>query len=94
MVDRVELNTSLNTLERKSKNKHTSSFSEMLKQYLEKVDMEQKRADKMIEEFLSGKRDVHEVVLTLETADVSFRLFMKIREKLIEAYQEIMRMQI
>jgi len=94
MVDRVELNTSLNVLKEKPKNKYPSSFSEMLKEYLKKVDMEQKRADRMIEDFLSGKRDVHEVVLALEKADISFRLFIKIREKLVEAYQEIMRMQI
>ncbi len=93
MVDRVEL-TSFSDVLKEKPSKIDSSFSELLKTYIQKVDMEQHRADKMIEEFLSGKRDVHEVVLAVEKADISFRLFMKIKDKLIEAYQEIMRMQL
>ena len=93
MVDRVELNSASSVLKQSSLKK-ASSFSEFLKAYIQKVDMEQHRADKMIEEFLAGKRDVHEVVLAVEKADISFRLFMKIKEKLVEAYQEIMRMQV
>ena len=93
MVDRVKLDFAYSILKERPV-KDTSSFSELLKAYIQKVDMEQHKADKIIEEFLSGKRDVHEVVLAVEKADISFRLFMKIKEKLVEAYQEIMRMQV
>jgi flagellar hook-basal body complex protein FliE len=93
MVDRVRLGFAYSILKERPV-KGTSSFSELLKAYIQKVDMEQHKADKIIEEFLSGKRDVHEVVLAVEKADISFRLFMKIKEKLVEAYQEIMRMQV
>ncbi len=92
MVDRVELSAYF--LNEKKNSTKVSSFSDLLKNYIKNVDMEQKRADKIIEEFLAGKRDVHEVVLAVQKADISFRLFMKIRSKLIEAYQEIMRMQV
>ena len=91
MVNRIEFATFLK--ESRLINK-SSSFSELLRSYIKNVDMEQKRADKVIEEFLAGKRDVHEVVLAVQKADISFKLFMKIRSKLIEAYQEIMRMQV
>lgn len=92
MVDRVELSAYL--LNEKKNSSKISSFSDLLKTYIKNVDMEQRRADKIIEEFLAGKRDIHEVVLAVQKADISFRLFMKIRSKLIEAYQEIMRMQV
>ena len=92
MVDRVELSACL--LNEKKNSSKISSFSDLLKTYIKNVDMEQRRADKIIEEFLAGKRDIHEVVLAVQKADISFRLFMKIRSKLIEAYQEIMRMQV
>ena len=92
MVDRVRLDTILQ--ENRAVQNAPSSFLGLLKQYLRQVDMGQLKADKMIEQFLRGKRDVYEVVLSLEKADIEFRLFMKIRDKLIQAYEEIMRMQI
>ena len=41
-----------------------------------------------------GKGDLQETMVALEKADVSFRLMMQIRNKVLEAYQEIMRMQV
>jgi len=92
MVDRVNMKDIFMEVSVAKPNK--SSFSKLLKEYLIKLNMSQHRADKAIEDFLAGKKDVYEVMLMVEKADISFRLFMKIRNKLIEAYQEIMRMQV
>ncbi|HDD44892.1 MAG TPA: flagellar hook-basal body complex protein FliE [Candidatus Desulfofervidus auxilii] len=70
------------------------SFGEILKTYLQKVNTEQKIADEMINRFLAGEADIHQVMIALEKAELSFQLMMQVRNKLIEAYHEIMRMQI
>lgn len=41
-----------------------------------------------------GKGDLQETLITMEKADVSFRLMMQIRNKVLDAYQEITRMQV
>ncbi len=95
MVDRIEIKgLSANPVRPRIGDQDDSSFLRLLKDYLKEVDISQHKADKAIDEFLAGKRDIQEVMLTVEKADISFRLFVKIRNKLIEAYQEIMRMQV
>ena len=51
-------------------------------------------ADAQAEKVALGGGNLHEMSLALEKADVSMRLAMKVRNKLIEAYQEIMRMSV
>jgi flagellar hook-basal body complex protein FliE len=59
------------------------------------VNEELQQADGKMEEFAVGKRsDLHEVVVATEKADISFKLLLQVRNKLLEAYQEIMRMQV
>ncbi|MDL1971650.1 MAG: flagellar hook-basal body complex protein FliE [Deltaproteobacteria bacterium] len=74
--------------------KTVNTFKDIFKKYLRDVDRQQKAAESAINQFLAGKMDVHQVMIALEKADLSFRLLMKIRNKLLEAYQEIMRMQV
>ena len=95
MVNRIESKgISISFLDPKLKDRSDVSFLELLKEYLKDVDANQHKADKAIDEFLAGNKEIHEVILAVEKADISFRLFLKIRNKLIEAYQEIMRMQV
>ena len=55
----------------------------------------QDNANKAIEDFLSGNtEDVHSTVLATQRADLTFEMFMQVRNKVISAYQEIMRMQV
>lgn len=52
-------------------------------------------AQKTSEEFLTeGKHDLHEVMIALEKADVSFRYLNQVRNKVLDAYNEVMRMQV
>ena len=59
------------------------------------ANQQQLAADEAIEQLASGKSDsLHHVVLTAARADLSFRLVLEMRNKLVESYQEIMRMQV
>jgi flagellar hook-basal body complex protein FliE len=70
------------------------SFVETLGNALQKVDNMQMDADAQAEKVALGGGNLHEMSLALEKADVSMRLAMKVRNKLIDAYQEIMRMNV
>jgi len=70
-------------------------FETQLKNALGEVDHLQKSAEKTIQQMVGeGKGDLQETMIALEKADVSFRLMMQIRNKVLDAYQEIMRMQV
>jgi flagellar hook-basal body complex protein FliE len=71
-----------------------ASFAETLGGALQKVDNMQMEADAQAEKVALGGGNLHEMSLALEKADVSMRLAMKVRNKLIDAYQEIMRMSV
>ena len=71
-----------------------SGFAETLGGALQKVDQIQMDADVQAEKVAMGGGNLHEMSLALEKADVSMRLAMKVRNKLVEAYQEIMRMSV
>ncbi len=70
-------------------------FKELVERYLEEVNDLQQQADKAVFELVSGRTDnLHQVVAAISEADLSFRLMMQIRNKLLDAYKEIMRMQV
>jgi flagellar hook-basal body complex protein FliE len=69
-------------------------FAETLGSAIQKVDELQMDADAQAEKVALGGGNLHEMSLALEKADVSMRLAMKVRNKLIDAYQEIMRMNV
>lgn len=72
-----------------------SDFSAHLQNALGEVNDLQQKADQAIQQLVGeGKGDLQETMMALEKADVSFRLMMQIRNKVLEAYQEIMRMQV
>jgi flagellar hook-basal body complex protein FliE len=70
------------------------TFMDAFRSYCLHVDRELKVADQKVAEFAVGNRhDIHEIMIATEKAALSFSLLMKIRNKLLEAYQEVMRMQ-
>jgi flagellar hook-basal body complex protein FliE len=70
------------------------AFADTLKDFTRYVDGELQKADRIKQEFAVGKRaDLHEVMIASEKAGLSFRLLLQMRNKMLEAYQEIMRMQ-
>ncbi len=70
-------------------------FAETLTQSLEKVNTLQKEADAAIKDFVSGEtRNIHETMIAVNKADLAFRLTMQVRNKIVEAYQEVLRTQL
>ncbi len=73
-----------------------ASFKDLLGKLVEKVDSLQKDADASIKDLVTGQGNVsvHNVAVKMEEASIAFDLMMEIRNKLLEAYQEISRMQV
>jgi flagellar hook-basal body complex protein FliE len=71
-----------------------ASFADTLGSALGKVDRLQLEADAQADKVAMGGGNLHEMSLALEKADVSMRLAMKVRQKLVDAYTEIMRMSV
>ena len=72
-----------------------ASFGDFLKSAVQNVDDLQHQSDQAIKQFLAGEGpDIHSVVLAANKADISFQMMMQIRNKLVQAYQEIMRIQV
>lgn len=70
-------------------------FAEFLKKAFDEVNELQRDAEKKIEEVALGKASsFHEVIIATEKASLALELFAQIQNKLIEAYQEIMRLQL
>jgi flagellar hook-basal body complex protein FliE len=71
------------------------SFKDTLKTFLTDVNKMQNHADRSIERMVAGEiTDVHQVMLAVEEANLSFNLMMEIRTKMVDAYQELLRMQV
>lgn len=71
------------------------TFTSILEKSLEKVNEHQLQADKSIKELVAGRsKNIHETMLTIERADTSLKLAMQVRNKILDAYREIMRMQV
>ena len=68
-------------------------FGKLLEGALGKVNHLDREANRSVAELLEGKADVHEVMVAMQKVDLSMRLLMTVRNKVIEAYKEIMHMQ-
>lgn len=72
-----------------------ASFGETLQRAMADVNALQSEAGKAVEKMVGGEAvDLHEVMVAVEKAKTSFDLLMEIRNKALEAYREIMRMQV
>lgn len=70
-------------------------FTETLKKAVDQVNESQVAADRAVDKLQTGEsRNLHEVMISLEKADISMRLLTQVRNRVIDAYQEIMRMQV
>lgn len=70
-------------------------FADVLKGKITEINELQLQADKAIAGvMLEDSQSIHQAVIALEKANVSFRTMMEVRNKIVEAYQEVMRMQV
>jgi flagellar hook-basal body complex protein FliE len=74
---------------------HATNFSEILHNSVEKVNTMQAQADEAISGLVAGRtKNISETMLAIERADSSLKLMMQVRNKILDAYKEIMRMQV
>jgi flagellar hook-basal body complex protein FliE len=73
----------------------SGSFADTLKEAVMNVNEAQKNSDKAIQALATGKTDnVAEVMIATEKADIALKLMVQVRNKIIDAYQEVMKMQV
>ncbi len=69
-----------------------SQNKNLFQEMLSEVNGQQHQADTQVRQLLSGKADLHEAMLALEKANLSLRLLVQVRNKLVRAYEELSRM--
>ena len=75
--------------------KGEASFKNLLLEGIDQVNSMQQQADRAIEQLVTGEDvDPASVLTSIQKADMSFRMMMQIRNKLMEAYQEVKDMRI
>lgn len=78
-----------------SNNSTGPSFADTLKEAISNVNQVHKESDRKAQELATGKTDdIADVMLAAEKADIALRTMVQVRNKIIDAYQEIMRMQV
>jgi flagellar hook-basal body complex protein FliE len=71
-----------------------SEFSNVLQGAIDQVELSRSDAKQSVQNFLSGEgEDLHSTVLAVQRAGLEFDMLMQVRNKVISAYQEVMRMQ-
>jgi flagellar hook-basal body complex protein FliE len=70
----------------------TGSFTDAISKAIGSVDKLQTDSDAQAAQVAGGGGNLHETALALEKADISMRVMSKVRTKIVDAYQEIMKM--
>ncbi|HEB49688.1 MAG TPA: flagellar hook-basal body complex protein FliE [Desulfobulbus sp.] len=71
------------------------SFAKIMTDMVSQVNDRQQAADRAVQEVQAGgAKNLHEAMIALEEADISLRFLVQVRNKAMEAYQEIMRLQV
>ncbi len=85
----------LRSPQKQGSEKAGSGFGEILKDAISTANELQKQSDQEIQKFMTGEsQDLHTTVIAMQKADLSFQMMMQVRNKIVQAYQEIMRMQV
>ncbi len=71
-----------------------SDFKKILGKSVDEVDKLLTEANESAGEMVAGRMDIHQAMIAMEQANVSFRLMIQVRNKMMAAYEEIMRMQV
>lgn len=72
-----------------------AGFSDVLREAIQTVDTLQTSSKQSIDRFLSGEgEELHQTVMSVQKAEMAFELTQQVRNKVVSAYQEIMRMQV
>ncbi len=94
-IDSLVSNNIPNPLNDNNAKKDNSSFADLLSKSLNDVNALQQTADNAIKEIATGKMDnIQDAVMAIEKADISMRLLLEVKNKAVQAYNQIMNMQV
>ena len=83
------------SIDKPGPNQDEKSFLDYVSEGVKTVNDIQANADKMSTNLATGKQEIiHETMLAVSQAELSFKLMVQVRNKALEAYQEVMRMQV
>jgi flagellar hook-basal body complex protein FliE len=83
------------TSRKQNPDENEKSFVGILKNAVNEVNQLQQEAEKGIQQLAAGNgKDIHQTMIAIEKAEISFQLMMQVRNKIVAAYEEIMRMQV
>ncbi len=89
---RRQINEAFNKSKTEKEPEESSRFARLFEKSIQEVNQQQLNANQAIENYVTGKDpNLHQTLIALEKADISFKMMMQVRNKLIEAYQDIMR---
>ncbi len=83
----LHLNTAKKTIQ------NSTGFNNLVTEAMEMLSKAQNNADSAVKELASGG-DITHAIIMMEKADMSFQLMVEVRNKLLNAYDEVMRMQV
>lgn len=94
-VERISQPSPLRSSESAGASSSTPSFSKVLEQAVQDVDGKMKAASNEQNKLLSGEtNNLHQAMISIQESSVAFSLMVEVRNKLVESYQELMRMQV
>ena len=71
------------------------SFQDVFSSAIQNVETARANADQAAENFIAGgNQELHSTILAAQNAELDFEMFMQVRNKVVSAYEEIMKMQL
>jgi flagellar hook-basal body complex protein FliE len=72
-----------------------NAFASVFADAVQRVENYRLGADQAVDRFLTGQdEEIHKVAIAAQQAEISFDLFLQVKNKVVNAYQEVMRMQL
>jgi flagellar hook-basal body complex protein FliE len=85
----------IRTPQKTSKGSAGPGFGEILQDAISAANEVQKQSDQQIQKLMAGEsQDLHETLIAVQKADLNFQMMMQVRNKILQAYNEIMRMSV
>src|SRR5438876_1103353 len=72
----------------------SDSFGKLLKNAINQVNDVENRSQTELHKFMNNESDLHSVMIALKKTNLSFQIMMQVRNKIVSAYQEIMKTQV
>jgi flagellar hook-basal body complex protein FliE len=94
-ISRVQAPVTIESPQNTPKRTGGEEFSSVLETAIDQVERSRQNASDSIRQLLNGeKEEIHSTVLATQQAELQFDMFLQVRNKVVAAYQEVMKMQV